>query len=175
MAGYAHPEVVVETQWLEDHLHDPKLRIIDVDIDPAGYNAGHIPGAVFWNAFASILQPNQRIVTEPTAVATLLGQAGISNDTTVIACSGHPAVAPWVVWYFKLFGHRDVRALNGTRAKWIAERRPISTEPPTDHASHLHRRAAGFFYSCLTGRGRKRDIEDVTGSVGCSYSPRVQR
>lgn len=131
MAGYAHPEVLVETQWLEDHLHDPKLRIIDVDMDQTSYNSGHIPGAIYWNPFATILNPNLRIVTEPAAVAALFGEAGITNDTTVIACSGHPAVAPWVFWYFKLFGHRDVRALNGTRAKWVAEHRPVSIETPT--------------------------------------------
>ena len=61
MTNYAYPEVLVDTQWVADHLNDPKVRLLDVHLDPAAYNAGHVPGALFWDAVGTILQPDFRV------------------------------------------------------------------------------------------------------------------
>lgn len=135
MKNYVHPEVLpevlVETDWLAEHLNDPAVRLIDVHIDPALYEAGHILGAVFWNGFTTLLRPDYRVNFEKAAVEDLLARSGIGNDTRVIVYSDHSALGPWVFWFLKSVGHRDVRVLNGGRQKWIAEGRPLTTDLPS--------------------------------------------
>ena len=131
MTNYAHPEVLVDTQWVADHLNDPKVRLLDVQLDPAAYNAGHVPGAVVWSGIGTILQPDYRVNFDKAAFEALCVRSGIANDSTVVASSDHSAIAPWVFWYFRLFGHGDVRVMNGGRKKWLEEGRPLSTETPT--------------------------------------------
>jgi thiosulfate/3-mercaptopyruvate sulfurtransferase len=136
MANYAHPEALVDTQWAAAHLHDPNVRLLEVHLDPVStdpppYDTGHIPGAVLWNGLTTILQPDFRINFDKASLEGLLSRSGIANDTTVIVYSDHPAVAPWVLWYLKSFGHTDVRVLNGGRKKWIAEGRLMTAEVPT--------------------------------------------
>lgn len=131
MLNYAHPEVIVDTQWVAEHLSNPKVRLVEVDMDATAYESGHIKGAVFWNGFTSILLPDYRFNFDSRALEDLLRRSGISNDTTVIIYSGHNAGAPFVFWFLKVFGHSDVRVMNGGRKKWIAEGRPLTTEIPT--------------------------------------------
>ncbi len=131
MDDYAHPEVLVDTQWLAEHLHDPQVRIIDAHIDPAPYQSGHIPGAVLWNGFETLLKPDWSINFDPDSIAQFCGRSGIANDTTVVAYSDHSAIAPWVFWFLKSVGHGDVRVLNGGRKKWIADGHGLTTEPPS--------------------------------------------
>jgi len=137
--NYAHPEVLVDTQWVAEHLSDRaagtpchrKVRIIEADMDITAYNSGHIPGAVFWNAFTTIMQPDYRFNFDSSAFLELLARSGIANDTTVIIYSNHNAGANCAFWFLKVFGHNDVRVMNGGRKKWLAEKRPLSTEIPT--------------------------------------------
>ena len=130
MKDYAHPEVLVDTQWVAEHLTDPQVRIVDAHIDPAPYESGHIPGAVFWNGFGTLLKPDWSINFDKKSVEDFCGRAGIDADTTVIAYSDHSAVAPWVFWFLKSVGHADVRVLNGGRKKWVADGNPLTTEVP---------------------------------------------
>ncbi|MDG2112325.1 MAG: sulfurtransferase [Actinomycetota bacterium] len=130
MSDYAHPEALVDTQWLAEHLDDAAVRIVEVHIDPAPYEAGHIPGAVFWNGFGALLGPDYGTIFDADHVATLMGESGITNDTTVAAYSHHPALAPWVYWYLKTLGHDDVRVLDGGGGKWAADGRPVTAEVP---------------------------------------------
>jgi thiosulfate/3-mercaptopyruvate sulfurtransferase len=130
MVQYAYPEVLVDTHWVAEHLRDRKVRIIDAHINPEAYDAGHIPGAVFWNGFTTILQPDYRVNFDKGAVEALLSRSGIANDTTIIVYSDHPAIAPWVLWYMKIFGHNDVQVVNGGRKKWLADGYPLTTELP---------------------------------------------
>jgi thiosulfate/3-mercaptopyruvate sulfurtransferase len=83
MSDYAHPEVLVDPQWLMNHLNDPAVRVLEVDMRPDA-NA-HIPGAVFWNIFSDLLRPDLSMNLEPTAMSDLLSRSGITQDTTVIA------------------------------------------------------------------------------------------
>ncbi len=102
-----------------------------MDLDTTAYDSGHIPGAVFWNGFTAILQPDYRVNFDKVALSGLLARSGIANDTTVIVYSDHSASAPWVFWFLKVFGHDDVRVMNGGRKKWLVEARPLVTETPT--------------------------------------------
>lgn len=141
LSQYAHPEVLVDTQWIIDHLSDSKVRLIEVDVTPKAYNQGHIPGAVFWHAFTDLLLPDQRMNFDPVAMEKRLARSGITNDTTVIAYGDHPATGGWIFWLLNVFGHYDVRVLNGGRQKWIAEGRPLTTEQPIITPTDYHAQA----------------------------------
>jgi thiosulfate/3-mercaptopyruvate sulfurtransferase len=140
LSQYAHSEVLIDTQWVVDHLSDPNIRLIQTDMSPQAYNAGHIPGTVFWGA-TDLLLPDQRTNFDTVAMQGLLARSGISNDTTVITYGDYPAVGGWLFWLLKVFGHRDVRVLNGGRQKWIAEGHPMTTEPPIITPSEYHAQA----------------------------------
>jgi thiosulfate/3-mercaptopyruvate sulfurtransferase len=157
MHTYAHPEVLVDTEWLADHIDEPGVRVIDIGLEPGAYQAGHIPGAVFWAGLTTVLGSDYRTNFESEAVDTLLGQSGISNETTVVAYSDHPALAPWVFWFLETIGHADVRVLDGGRAKWAAEGRPLTTEPPA-HEDASYRAQA-------PGPARRAFLDQVRGAV----------
>jgi len=129
--NYVHPEVLVDTQWLADHLDDSTLRIVEVDMSSQPYQGIHIPGAVFWNVLTDLLQPDLRLKLDPTAIAKLLSQSGIAPDTTVVAYGSYPGTGAFIFWLLKLFGHRHMRVLNGGHQKWMAEGRPVAVELST--------------------------------------------
>jgi thiosulfate/3-mercaptopyruvate sulfurtransferase len=129
MADYKHPEVLVSTQWASEHLNDPKVRLVEVDVDTTAYDQGHIPGAVGWN-WQTQLQDNVRrdLITKP-ALEELLGKSGISNDTTVLIYGDNNNwFAAYAFWQLKYYGHKDVRLINGGRKKWVEEKRPLTTD-----------------------------------------------
>ncbi|MBW4631186.1 MAG: sulfurtransferase [Iphinoe sp. HA4291-MV1] len=135
LVHYAHPEVLVDTQWVAEHLSNSQVRLVEVDMDATAYDSGHIQGAVFWNAFTTILQLNYRMNFDKVALEGLLARSGITNDTTVIIYGDHNASAPFLFWFLKVFGHKDVRVMNGGRKKWIREGRPLVSETPTIKAT----------------------------------------
>jgi thiosulfate/3-mercaptopyruvate sulfurtransferase len=129
--GYAHPEVLVSTAWVEEHLEDPSLRILEVDEDILLYDTGHIPGAQkidwqrdFWDEVV-------RDFIDEEGFARLMERLGISNDTTVVLYGDkNNWWAAYAFWFFKYNGHADVRLMNGGRQKWLEEGRPLTTEVP---------------------------------------------
>lgn len=131
MSQYAHPEVLVDTNWLENHLDDPNIRIIEVDMSPAPYENAHLPMAGFWNILTDLLQPDWRINLDAKSFEKLMSKSGISNDTTVIAYGSYPGTGAWIFWLLKLFGHQNVRVLNGGYQKWKLENRPLAKELST--------------------------------------------
>jgi thiosulfate/3-mercaptopyruvate sulfurtransferase len=129
MSEYAHPEVLVSTQWVADHQNDPKIRLIEVDVDTTAYDQGHIAGAVGWN-WQTQLQDNVRrdLIDKPT-LEKLLGQSGVLNDTTVILYGDNNNwFAAYALWQLKYYGHKDVRLMNGGRKKWLEEKRSLTTD-----------------------------------------------
>jgi thiosulfate/3-mercaptopyruvate sulfurtransferase len=130
MSNYVNPEVVVNTQWLADNFNNPNLRIVEIDITGETYQSGHIDNAIFWNGLTSITKADFRIQLDRIAVENLLSRSGITKDTTVIFYSDNTAGATFAFWYLKLFGHRDVKILDGGRKKWIAEGRSLTLETP---------------------------------------------
>ncbi len=129
MTDYKHPEVLVSTEWAAQHLSDPKIRLVEVDVDTTAYDQGHIAGAVGWN-WQSQLQDNiRRDLIDKKALEALLGKSGISNDTTIILYGDNNNwFAAYALWQLKYYGHKDVRLINGGRKKWVEEKRPLTTE-----------------------------------------------
>ena len=138
MSQYAHPEVLVDSQWLLDHLTDSTVRVVEVDMSPEPYKDAHIPGVVFWNIFADLLLPDLRMNLEASAIEFLLSRSGISNDTTVVAYGSYPGTGAWIFWLLKLFGHEKVWVLNGGHQKWVAEGRPVTAELSTYTPAQYH-------------------------------------
>jgi thiosulfate/3-mercaptopyruvate sulfurtransferase len=133
--AYAHPEVLVDTAWVAEHLQDPKVRLVEVDVDTTAYDQGHAPGAVGFHWQDQLQAQPQRDLLAPEQLAALLGKHGISADSTVVAYGDNNNwFAAWFVWNLKYYGHRDARLMNGGRKKWLAEQRPVTTERPTVQA-----------------------------------------
>jgi thiosulfate/3-mercaptopyruvate sulfurtransferase len=130
---YAHPEVLVDTQWLEEHLRDSKLRIAEVDYDPkANYQLGHVPGAVLFDWKQDINDPVSRNVLSKQACEDLLQGAGVNNDTTLVLYGDfNNWFAAFAFWVFKYYGFKDVRIMNGGRKKWLEEDREVNKDIPS--------------------------------------------
>ena len=131
MAAYAHPEVLVETDWLAQHLTDPKVRVLEVDYDPAAnYVLGHVPGSVLVDWRQDINDPVARDILSRTAATALLRRAGVDDDTTVVLYGDfNNWFAAFAFWVFAYYGASHLKLLNGGRKKWIAEDRPFTKEP----------------------------------------------
>jgi thiosulfate/3-mercaptopyruvate sulfurtransferase len=130
MAEYKHPEVLVSTDWVAQHLNDPKLRLVEVDVDTSAYGQGHIPGAVGWNWQTQLQDNIRRDLIDKPALEKLLGESGISNDTTILLYGDNNNwFAAYAFWQLKYYGHADVRLINGGRKKWVEEKRPLTTSP----------------------------------------------
>jgi thiosulfate/3-mercaptopyruvate sulfurtransferase len=135
-AQYAHPERLVTGEWLEAHLGQPGLVVVESDEDVLLYETGHIPGAVKIDWHTDLNDPVQRDYIDGAAFADLVGGKGISRDTTVVIYGDKSNWwAAYALWVFTLFGHEDVRLLDGGRDKWIAEQRPITTDEPVPAAA----------------------------------------
>ncbi len=130
--GYAHPEVLVDADWVEAHLQDPKVRLIEVDVDTSAYEQGHIPGAVGFNWQKELQDQIVRSPLSKEHLEALLSSAGVSKDTTIVLYGDNNNwFATWALWIFKYYGHPDVRLLDGGRVKWLADKREITTEVPS--------------------------------------------
>jgi thiosulfate/3-mercaptopyruvate sulfurtransferase len=131
-AGYAHPERLVSTEWLADHLGTPGLVVVESDEDVLLYETGHIEGAVKIDWHTDLNDPLVRDYLDGAGFAKLLSAKGISRDDTVVIYGDkNNWWAAYALWVFSLFGHDDVRLLDGGRAKWEAEGRPYVTEATT--------------------------------------------
>ncbi|TMC59516.1 MAG: sulfurtransferase [Chloroflexi bacterium] len=130
MAHYAHPEVLVETDWLAAHLDDPHVRVVEADGTRAFYEQGHIPGAVLWHAYTDLLKPDMRVKDDVEAAEDLFSRSGIAPDSTVVIYGNSLSAPALAFWYLKYFGHEDVRLLNGYRMKWVAEGGPLTSQAP---------------------------------------------
>ncbi len=130
--GYVHPEVLVDADWVEAHLQDPKVRLIEVDVDTNAYEQGHIPGAVGFNWQKELQDQIVRSPLSKEHLEALLSSAGVSKDTTIVLYGDNNNwFATWALWIFKYYGHPDVRLLDGGRVKWLADKREITTQVPS--------------------------------------------
>lgn len=131
MSDYKHPEILVTTEWVARHFDDPKVRLIEVDVDTSAYDRAHIKNAVGWN-WQSQLQDNvRRDLLGRREFDELCGRSGISNDSTVVLYGDNNNwFAAYALWQFKYYGHKDVRLMNGGRKKWQLENRPFTAELP---------------------------------------------
>src|SRR5918998_2665024 len=132
LADYAHPEKLVTTEWLAQRLDDPGLVVVESDEDILLYETGHIPGVVKVDWHTELNDPVTRDYVDSERFAELMRSKGIGRETTVVFYGDKSNWwAAYALWVFSLFGHPDVRLLDGGRAKWVAEGRPMSTDVPS--------------------------------------------
>jgi thiosulfate/3-mercaptopyruvate sulfurtransferase len=130
-ADYAHPEMLVDTGWVADHLEDPHVRIVESDEDILLYDQGHVPGAVMIDWVGDLNDRVRRDYLGREGFERLCASKGISNDTTVVFYGDkNNWWACYALWVFQLFGHASVKIMNGGRKKWTDEARPLSKESP---------------------------------------------
>jgi thiosulfate/3-mercaptopyruvate sulfurtransferase len=130
--GYSHPEYLVETDWVASHLNDPNVRIIESDEDALLYHTGHIPGAVRLDWFTDLQHPVRRDFLPKDAFEKICSNQGISNNTTVVFYGDkNNWFACYAFWLFQLYGHTNAKIMNGGRAKWEREGRPMVKEVPS--------------------------------------------
>ena len=122
--GSTKAGVLVEPQWLEEHLHDPLLRLVEVDVSPASYDNGHIEGAVFWNVYRDLKDSDYHLI-DKAATERLFARSGIGRDSMVVLYGYAPAMGFWLL---KLYGHSDVRILNYARSEWQNDGQPWTAD-----------------------------------------------
>jgi thiosulfate/3-mercaptopyruvate sulfurtransferase len=133
---YAHPESLVTTDWVAEHAGDANVRVVEVDVDTAEYAKGHISGAVGWSWHTQLCDTVQRDIMTKADFEKLMGESGISNDTTVVLYGDNNNwFAAWALWQLKVYGHADARLMNGGRKKWREEDRSLTKDAPAHAAT----------------------------------------
>ena len=160
MADYAKPEVLVSTDWLEDHLDDPNVRIIEVDEDTASYDKGHVRDALKWDWSTDLHTEVGRDFQDQAGFSRLLSEAGVGPDTTVALYGGNNNwFAAYAYWLLKLRGFDDVKLVNGGRKKWELESRELVQDVPSFEAT-------GFTISGAERPELRALRDEVIGKVG---------
>ncbi|HZT09238.1 MAG TPA: sulfurtransferase [Chloroflexota bacterium] len=131
MATYANPDALVDTEWVAQHAKDPHVKLVEVDVDTSAYRQGHVPGAIGWNWSTQLEDQTRRDIPTKEDWEKLLSQSGISNDDTIIFYGdNHNWFAAFAYWIAKMYGHKNVKLMNGGRKKWELEKRDLVTEEP---------------------------------------------
>ncbi len=124
-------DVLVSTDWVAQHARDAGVRIVEVDVDTTAYGQGHVPGAIGWNWSTELCDTLVRDIVPKGKFETLMSKSGIANDTTVVLYGDNNNwFAAWAFWQMKIYGHRDVRIMNGGRKKWLSDSRDLETAAP---------------------------------------------
>src|SRR5690349_24401799 len=159
---YAKPEALVSTEWVHEHGGDRGVRVVEVDVDTAAYEQGHVPGAVGWNWTTQLCDTVVRDVIPKNKLEELLGASGISNDTTVVLYGDNNNwFAAWAYWQLKLYGHQDVRIINGGRKYWLDNGLALSVDVPSYDATGYQLPDADF-----TLRAFRDDVLSALGDPG---------
>jgi thiosulfate/3-mercaptopyruvate sulfurtransferase len=138
MSEYKNPDALVETDWLEEHLEDPSVRVIEVDEDTAAYEKSHVRGAVGWNWTTDLHTKVGRDYVSRQELSELLSRAGVGDGTTVVLYGGNNNwFAAYAYWILKLRGFDDVKLVNGGRKKWELESRELSQDVATFPATGI--------------------------------------
>ena len=132
MTDYAHPEVLVSTEWLAAHLEDPAVRVLEVDWEPASaYELGHVPGAALVDWKRDINDPVRRDILSRDQFVSLMERLGVTPQTTLVLYGDmRNWFAAFAFWTFRIYGHADIRLVNGGRRKWFEEDRPVAEAVP---------------------------------------------
>ena len=124
--------VLVTTDWVAQHATDAAVRVVEVDVDTTAYDQGHVPGAAGWNWTTELCDTLVRDIVPAKKLEELLGTSGIDNETAIVLYGDNNNwFAAWAFWQLKIYGHEDVRIMDGGRKKWLAEGRDLSTDAPS--------------------------------------------
>lgn len=140
MSNYAHPEAVASIEWVKENIDNPKVVVVEVDVDTQAYEEGHIRGAIGWNWHTQLSDNVRRDIIGKEDFDALMSASGISNDSTVVLYGDNNNwFAAWAFWQLKIYGHSDVKLLNGGRKKWLADGHELvveaSTPSPTNYTA----------------------------------------
>src|SRR3984893_1165433 len=139
MSEYKHREVLVTTEWVAQNLTAPNTRLVEVDVDTTACDQGHIHGAVGWNWQTQLQDNIRRDLIDRATLEKLLGESGISNDTTILLYGDNNNwFAAYAFWQLKYYGHQNVKLINGGRKKWLEEKRAL-TKDAANLASTIYR------------------------------------
>src|SRR5579884_1664977 len=142
MADFAHPEVLVSTDWVAQHASDPNVRIVEVDVDTKAWDEGHVPGAIAWAWNTQLADQLRRDILSKEQFEQLFSESGIGNDSTLVLYGDNNNwFAAWAFWQAKIYGHKDVRIMNGGRKKWLSEGRELETGAAPAHAGTSYKAA----------------------------------
>jgi thiosulfate/3-mercaptopyruvate sulfurtransferase len=165
--SYAHPESIVETEWVAQHLNDPGVRIIESDEDPLLYAMGHIPGAVQVDWFTTLQHPLRRDFITKEQFEEVCSSLGIANDTTLVFYGDKSNwFACYALWLFQYYGHQNAKIMNGGRLKWEQEKRPLTKDVPsyprtTYKAKEPDKSIRAFRDEVLTQSNERKPLVDV--------------
>jgi thiosulfate/3-mercaptopyruvate sulfurtransferase len=130
--GYANDDALVDSDWAQAHLTDPSVRFVEVDVDTTSYEQSHLPGAVAWNWTSQLSDGIRRDISGREDFSALLSGCGIGPDTTIVLYGDNNNwFAAWAYWQLKLYGHKDVRILNGGRKFWLDNGLPLTVDEPS--------------------------------------------
>jgi thiosulfate/3-mercaptopyruvate sulfurtransferase len=131
MADYAHPEALVSTGWVAEHGNDDNVRVVEVDVDTKAYDEGHVPGAIAWAWNTQLCDTVRRDILSLKQFEELMAASGVTPGATLIIYGDNNNwFAAWALWQARIYGHKDVRLMNGGRKKWLAEGREMVTDTP---------------------------------------------
>ena len=164
MQTYANPDVLVTTDWVAANLSNPTVAIAEVDVDTAAYNEGHVPGAIGWNWQTQLCDTVRRDIISKDELEKLMSASGMGTDSTIVLYGDNNNwFAAWALWQLKMYGHKDVRIMNGGRKKWIAEGKPLSKDTPSRKPTTY--RTTGLSEDFRAHLGQVRDSYKSTTSV----------
>ncbi len=179
MSEYKHPEVLVSTESVAQNLNAPNTRLVEVDVDTTAYDQGHIPGAVGWNWQTQLQDNVRRDLIDKAALEKLLGESGISNDTSILLYGDNNNwFAAYAFWQLKYYGHQNVKLIDGGRKKWLEEKRPLTKDaskvtPATYRVTGINESLRAFrddVLSVVQGKKRGqlvdvRSVDEFTGKI----------
>jgi thiosulfate/3-mercaptopyruvate sulfurtransferase len=162
MADYANPAALVSTEWVAEHLNDPQVRLLEVDVDTSAYDSGHIPGAVGVNWSTELEDTIRRDIPTKENWEKLMSRAGVSPDTKLVFYGDNNNwFAAFAYWVAKMYGHQDVVLMNGGRKKWELEKRPMTTDAPSISPTNYRAKDLDDGY-----RAYYNDVRQYVGASG---------
>ncbi|MBZ5621671.1 MAG: sulfurtransferase [Acidobacteriia bacterium] len=160
MADYAHPETLVTTEWVAEHVTYRNVRVAEVDVDTKAYDEGHVPGAIAWAWNTQLCDTVRRDILSKQQFEELMSSSGVTPETTlVIYGDNNNWFAAWALWQAKIYGHPDVRLMNGGRKKWLAEGRDLSTDKPSVKATSYRAKDADLSLRAFLPQAQKASAE----------------
>ncbi len=157
----AAADVLVSTQWVADHSTDPNIKLVEVDVDTNAYAEGHAPGAIGWNWTSQLQDQTRRDVISKSDLESLLSQSGVKNaDTIVLYGDNNNWFAAYAYWVLEMYGHPNLKLMDGGRKKWLEENRPTTTDVPTSTASTYSAKAPNQAL-----RARREQVLQSTGGA----------